>query len=426
MSSQIGVAPRPGRAWVLLLLTAAMGVNQLDRGVVAILLPSIKVEMHLSDTALGLLTGFGFSIVYVIASIPIGRMGDRYNRINIISVGMLFYSLVAIAMGFAANITQLIVARSAVAVGEATGSGPSTSVIADLYPVKSRARAIGIWVSGTYIGLFLGLSAGGWFNEHYGWRVALSTVAAPGLVLALLLKLTAREPKRGQSDDAAVTHDRPANTAAALNELRTNKAFMLLLLAVMFSAFVNYSFFAWVPSVLGRVQHLDVGSIGLVSGLFRGLLGFAGALIGGFAAHYLAKGNLRLMSYIAATSAILLVPSMLLFLLASSHVLSLIGLGLGSVLIPVCQAPGLSTVQAVVRPGNRAFAMTVILSCSTLFGLGLGPLVTGMISDAASARYGSQSLTLGLLVPTIVSLFAGLFYFAAGNTVRSVASDTAA
>lgn len=422
MDFQISASPRstnvPRAGWMLLLLTATMGVNQLDRGVVTILLPSIKAEMHLSDTALALLTGFGFSLVYVAASIPIGRMADRYSRINIISFGMLFYSIMAICMGFAVNITQLIAARSAVAIGEATGSGPSTSLIADLYPAKARARAIGVWSSGTFIGLFLGLSAGGWFNQHYGWRVALGAIAAPGVLVAIALKLTASEPTRGQSDETRWVEE-PKSTSIALQQLVTNRAYLMLLFAVMGSAFVNYAFSTWVPSVLGRVDHLNASSIGLATGFFRGLLGLGGALLGGVAAHYFARGRLRVMGILAASSSFLIVPSMLAFLFAPSQPLSLIGLGFGSLLIPFCQAPGLTMVQAVVAPGNRSFAMTLILSLSTLFGLGFGPLVTGMISDAASASHGPQSLIYGLLVPTIMSPVTAGFYLAAANKVSS-------
>lgn len=408
--------------WVLVLLMAAMGINQLDRGVVAILLQSIKAEMRLSDTALGLVTGFGFSIVYAAASIPFGRLADRYSRINIISFGMLFYSAMAMCMGFATTITQLIAARSAVAVGEATGSAPSTSLIADLYPARLRARAIGLWSSGTYIGLFLGLSAGGWLNQHYGWRVAIWAAAAPGVCVAIALKLTAREPVRGQSD-AVKTVETPRNMAIALRQLLANPAYLLLLFAIMCSAFVNYSFSAWVPSFLGRVDHLDAATIGLAAGFFKGFLGLGGALLGGFAAHYLAKGRLHAMGLLAATSSLLIVPSMLLFLFAPSQTWSLIGLGIGSLLIPACQAPGLAVVQAIVVPGNRSFAMTLIFTCSSLFGLGLGPLLTGVISDATSARYGDHSLVYGLLLPTCVSLLTAGFFLAAAKKLSSTATQ---
>lgn len=403
--------------WVLALLTAAMGVNQLDRGVVAILLQSIKSEMKLSDTALGLMTGFGFSIVYAMASIPVGRLADRHNRINIVSLGIVFYSAMAACMGFATNITQLIAARSAVAIGEATGSAPSMALIADLYPAKKRARAVGIWSSGTYIGLFIGLSAGGWLNQHYGWRVALCATATPGVLVALILKLTAREPRRGQSDTAPVGNE-PKNTWSALQQLLTNPAYMLLTAAIMCSAFVNYSFSAWVPSLLGRVHHLSPASIGLAAGLFKGLLGLAGALLGGFAAHYYARGRLGAMGMLAATTCLLIVPAMLVFLFAPSETVSLVGLGVGSLLIPACQAPGLTMVQSSVAPGNRAFAVTLIFTCSSLFGFGLGPLVTGMISDANIASHGAQSLVYALLLPTFVSLPTALFFAAAARKAR--------
>jgi MFS family permease len=407
--------------WALLLLTAAMGMNQLDRGVVAILLQSIKKEMSLSDTMLGLMTGLGFSVVYALASIPFGRLADRANRVNIVSFGMLFYSAMALSMGFAGNVVQLIAARSAVAVGEATGSAPSTSMISDLYPRKSRGRALGIWASGTYIGLFIGLTVGGWIHQHYGWRVALWATAAPGILIALLIKFTVREPKRGASDtdQDPISHERPS-FGQAIRELLTDPAYRAVLFAIMCATFVNYSFSAWVPSLLGRVHNLDEATIGLAAGFFKGLLGLCGALAGGFATHYLAKGRLHGMASIAAASSLLLVPCMLLFLLAPSTTLSLIGLGFGSLLIPVCQAPAFTMVQSLASPGNRAFAMTVLLTSSSLFGLGLGPLATGAVSDALSPGLGAASLQYALLLPTALSLVAGsLFALSAIKTRRS-------
>ncbi len=408
--------------WALALLTAAMGVNQLDRGLVAILLQSIKTEMVLSDAALGLMTGLGFSVVYALASFPVGRWADRYNRTRIISLGVVFYSAAAACMGLATNVMQLIAFRSVVAVGEATGSAPSSSVIADLFPRATRARAMGVWSAGTYIGLFIGLSMGGWINQRYGWRTALWATATPGVLLAALIQFTMREPPRQASLEHPVS---PASNAlgATLRELFSQPAYRALLLAIMFSTFVNYSFSAWIPSLLGRVHHLDSATIGLVAGTLKGLLGLGGALAGGFAAHYIAKGRLPGMGLVAACVSLLIVPCMLVFILADSTVVSLIGLSLGSFLIPACQAPGFTMIQGIARSEQRAFAMTLMFTSSSLFGLGLGPLAVGALSDHFQPTWGADSLGVALLLPTAASLVAAVFYARAASLSRRIGPD---
>lgn len=381
------VAPEPLRertsfqaGWALALLTLVFGFNQLDRGIVAILLESIKAEMELSDTVLGLMTGLGFSLVYFLTAFPLGRLADRTDRIRIISIGLIFYSMMATVMGFAQNVYQLIACRSLVAVGEASGNAPSSAVIADLYPHAQRSRAIAIWSSGSYLGLFVGLTAGGWIHEHYGWRAALLITASPGVLVGLLLLATVRDPARGSTEPKRRTHHAKslAETAKLLLSQRT---YVMLVIAMMLATFTGYSLQAWVPSFLSRVHHLDKASVGFYAGFFKGLMGLLGILAGGLLTHQITKRRPHLIGVVPVVSASLLPFAMMTFLHSGNVTVSLVALALAGFLIPAYTAPGLTMVHSVVPPSARAFATTVLLAVASLVGLGCGPLVVGVLSD---------------------------------------------
>ena len=174
--------------------------NFIDRQILVILQESIKAELDLSDQQLGLLSGFTFAVFYVVCGIPIARLADRYNRVNIVSASLAIWSAMTALSGFAGNFLQLLAARIGVGVGEAGASPPSHSIISDYFPHEERGRALSIYSIGIYIGILIGFLAGGWINQYFGWRIAFLVVGAPGILLALVVKLTLREPLRGQLD----------------------------------------------------------------------------------------------------------------------------------------------------------------------------------------------------------------------------------
>jgi MFS family permease len=186
------------RRYVLFLLTIVYALNFIDRQILVVLQESIKLDMGLSDTQLGLLTGFAFAIFYVSVGIPIARLADKGNRKNIVAVAVTVWSGMTVVSGLTQNYFQLLLARIGVGVGEAGGSPPSHSIISDYYPAKERGRAMSLYSMGVYIGILVGYGVGGWINQHYGWRVAFFAVGIPGLLIALLVKFTIREPLRGQ------------------------------------------------------------------------------------------------------------------------------------------------------------------------------------------------------------------------------------
>jgi predicted MFS family arabinose efflux permease len=396
-----------GRAhWTLALLTLVFAVNQLDRGVVAILLESIKAEMHLSDTALGLMTGLGFALLYSIASIPLGRLADRGNRARVIGIGILLYSVFTAAMGFAQNIVQLCLARSAVAIGEASGNAPSAALISDLYPAEQRSRALSLWSAGSYLGLFAGLAFGGWLSAHYGWRAALWAVSVPGLIIGVACLTTIPDsggakvpaPKSGDGTPSAWLH---------------SQTYRWIFVAMTLSGIVAYSVQIWTPSLLARVHGMGPAQVGFYAGLFKGLCGLGGILTGGYLAAALARGRPSRLGIVPIVATGLVPIALLVFLFATGETASLIGLGFASFLIPAYQGPALTMIHAVVPREGRAGATASVLAAVTLAGLGLGPLSVGSISDRLVPAFGADSLRYALLVPAIVPVAAMLAFWRA-------------
>lgn len=193
-----------GKYYALILLTVVYSFNFIDRQLLAILQEGIKADLGLSDGQLGLLTGFSFALFYVIAGIPIAKWADRGNRRNIISISLFLWSLMTAVSGFVQNYVQLLLARIGVGIGEAGGSPPSHSIISDIFPAKSRASALGFYSTGVNIGILFGFLLGGWLNEIFGWRVAFMVVGAPGILLAIIVRLTLKEPIRGFAENKGV------------------------------------------------------------------------------------------------------------------------------------------------------------------------------------------------------------------------------
>ncbi|MFT7654057.1 MAG: MFS family permease, partial [Candidatus Azotimanducaceae bacterium] len=195
------------RYYAVGLLTVVYTFNFIDRQLLSILQESIKADLLLSDTQLGLLTGFAFALFYVTAGIPIARWADRSNRRNIVALAVGIWSFMTAISGLAQNYFQLLLARVGVGVGEAGGSPPAHSMISDIFPPEKRASALAFYSMGVNIGIMFGFLAGGWLNEIFNWRVAFMVVGIPGLLIAIIVRYTLREPIRGLSENRAASDE---------------------------------------------------------------------------------------------------------------------------------------------------------------------------------------------------------------------------
>ncbi len=193
------------RTYVLIILTLVYAFNFIDRQIIGILSPLIQAELGLDDAQMGFLKGLAFALFYTVMGIPIAWLADRYNRVSIIAVSLTLWSLFTALSGKAMSYTQLALARIGVGVGEAGGSPPSHSIISDLYEPTERARALAVYSLGIPIGIMIayfataGIIAKASAGEAAPWRLVLFAVGLPGILLAILLKLSVREPIRTQS-----------------------------------------------------------------------------------------------------------------------------------------------------------------------------------------------------------------------------------
>lgn len=405
--------------YVLVLLTIIYALNFLDRNVINILVEPIKSDLGLSDTMLGFLTGFGFVLFYSLLGLPLARLADRKNRIALISISVGIWSVMTALSGMATNFVQLALARFGVGIGEAGGTAPSQSLIADYFPRERRARAMSIYATGTYLGIFGGYALGGYVNQHYGWRAAFMIAGLPGIIIALLLWLTVRELPRGNAHGQK-TGTVPGSWLDAVKFLLSQKSFVLIVIGFCISGFTSYSLSVWIPAFLKRIHHMGSSEIGLYAGSIKGLIGIGGVLIGGVIIQRLSNRNVRWITAGPAITSALACPATLLFLFGPNRFLSLTGLAMVTFLISFHLGPIFAVMQSLAKVQMRAFAAAVGTALATLVGLGLGPLVIGMLSDGLTQRFGAEAIRYSLCASAGASLLAALFFLLA---VRHIESD---
>jgi len=402
------------RRYVLGVLVVVYTFNFIDRQILSILLEPIKLELELSDSQLGLLTGFAFALFYATLGIPIARYADRGNRRNLIALSLTIWSGFTALSGVAQNFWYLLVARIGVGVGEAGCSPPSHAMIADYYPVERRATALGIYSLGIPVGILFGFLAGGWINEFFGWRWAFFVVGVPGLLLAILVRTTVREPVRGMAEGRTASDDLPG-VVETFRYLLTKPSFRHLAFGGALTAFVGYSYVSWIPSFLIRSHGMGTGEVGTWLGLILGIPGGIGIALGGYLADRFGGRDTRWYLWIVTVALAAGVPFAALVFITDSAMWALLLLNVPVLLGNFYQATSFSQTQGLAGLRMRAVAAAVLLFIINIIGLGAGPQTVGILSDLLSAEYGRESLRYALLIATFVNLWAAVHYYIAGK-----------
>ena len=401
------------------LLTASYALSFMDRGVINLLLDPIKKEFALSDTVLGLIAGFGFVLAYSTLGLLIGRIADRKHRVSIVAGAIAFWSAMTAVTSVASSVTQIVLARLGVAAGESALQGPAHSLIADQYPKDMRSRALAIYSTGPYLGIFFGFMTAGWVSHYYGWRMAFLAAGAPGLIFALAIYFLVREPVRGRMDSPRID-GRLFSLADTLHFLFRQRTFVLCLVGFCLTSYTNFALSVWVPSFLRRIHHLNGAEIGTYAGTIKGLVGVAGALAGGWAVDRFRAHRARWRLQLPAWASMLAGPVLLVFYFGGALSTALIGLMVGVFLTAVHIGPIYAVVQAVAKVRMRSFASSTMLLGASFFGNGLAPLVIGYMNDTLTPTYGDQAIRYSLASASLTSVLGGLcLWFAA----RSFAAD---
>lgn len=405
--------------YALVILTVVYSFNFIDRQLLAILQEAVKADLALSDSQLGLLTGFAFAAFYVIAGIPIARWADRGNRRDIVALSLFVWSFMTAISGVVQNYAQLLLARIGVGVGEAGGSPPSHSIISDIFRPAERATALGFYSMGVNIGILFGFLAGGWLNEFFGWRVAFVVVGAPGILLAILLRMTLAEPVRGLNEQRADSSV-PVPLSQVLALLWSRRSFRHMALAASLNAFAAYSTSNWTASFMIRSHGMNTGELGTWLALTMGFGGAVGVFCGGLLADRLARRDQRWYVWLPALTGFACVPFMALVYLAPDAYAAL-ALGIvPGILFNVYLGNTIATTHGLVGLRMRALSSAILFLILNIIGLGLGPWTTGMLSDHLQPALGSQSLRHAMLyVLPAVMFWSACHFLLAARTLRS-------
>jgi predicted MFS family arabinose efflux permease len=406
------------------LLTVVYTFNFIDRQLLAILQESIKEELLLSDSQLGLLTGFAFALFYVTAGIPIARWADRGNRRNIVSYAVGIWSFMTAISGLAANYGQLLIARVGVGIGEAGGSPPAHSIISDIFPPEKRASALALYSTGVNIGIMFGFLFGGWLNEFFGWRTAFMVVGIPGILIALLVRFTLQEPIRGLSENRDLSEETHSSFVDVLRLLWSRRTFRHLAFAGALNAFAGYSTASWTASFMIRSHGMTTGELGTWLAGIMGLGGAIGVLLGGIFAEKLAVKDVRWYLWLPTLTGIVTVPFMYAVYVADSAYAALTLSIIPGLLFNVYLGNALAMTHGMVGLRMRALASAILFFVLNIIGLGMGPWSVGFLSDTLEPTLGAESLRTAMLylLPLAMAWSVVHFYMASRTLEKDLAN----
>jgi predicted MFS family arabinose efflux permease len=407
------------RWYVLAILTIVYALNIADRFSISTLIEPIRLELQLSDSGVAFLTGVALALFYVTVGIPVAALADRANRRNILVIALVMWSGMTALCGLAQNYWQLLLARFGVGIGEAGGTAPSTSMLADKFPPARRPMALTIFALGTCLGAWLGSSVAGAAAEHSGWRAAFLVLGIPGVAVALIAWMTVSEPRRGHLDGARVESG-PGTLLATLRFIAGQRSAIHLILGGSVATFWSWGLMWWTPTFLQRSHHLTVGQAGALLGPMHLIAGTGGTLVASWLmARHSAADPRNVTRLLWRVTALTTIPSMVLYAVHSERAAAI----LLWIFVPAVYfyiGPILGLLQNVVPANMRATACALLLFVANLANLVLAPQIIGCLSDwfGASFDAGAESLRWALLLLAPTGFWAAWHLWKSGATIQ--------
>jgi MFS family permease len=413
------------RYYALAVLTLVYVFNFVDRQVIVILSEYIIEDLDLNLTQYGMLSGIAFAAIYCLFGIPIARIADKGNRRNVIAVSLTVWSLFTAACGSVQNFWQLFAARFGVGIGEAGGSPPAHSMVSDIFPANERATALSIYSLGVYGGILVGYIGGAYLVQWFDWRIAFIVVGLPGILLAVLLRLTVKEPPRGFAEVKERTTEE-TSFQDVLKLLWSRKAFRHLSFACALHAFVTYGVGNFMVIFLSRVHEMPTIEIGKLYGLVAGIGGLAGTFVGGWLSDRMANktDDANWYIWIPLISTIAAIPFAInTFLFMDTGTAATV-----SWLIPVFfggfyLAPCIAMTHGMVGLRMRALSSAVLYFVLNLIGLGLGPILTGYAADLMTPEYGTDAIRYAMTLTILVNIWCAFHYYMTTRTLKQSLAD---
>jgi MFS family permease len=403
--------------YVLFIVGLVSILNYYDRSLLSILVEPIKRDLRISDGEIGLLAGVGFALIYGVLGVPMARLADRYGRAPVLGAVLMFWSAMTAATGATANFTTIFLARIGVGLGEAGGLPAVHALIAEYFSLRRRGLAMSVSGICGAIGVSLALILGGSINDLYGWRRAFYLAAVPGLLLAVVIFLTIRDPR---------SHTHPASErvitvplGAALRTLWGRKSFMLLCLGMGIGTIGSYGQQAWTPAFLMRTYHLTAGQVGSRYAAVIGPASILSILLGGVINDWLVSKDERWPLWLLALSFGLCAPAGLVFFLVPDFTLAMVMAVIFTLLGYLWVGPAYALVQALAGAQLRALAAAVFMLIINIIGNGLGPTLTGLLSEQLRAALGPASLRASLCIMIMTCALATIPFLLATRAVKT-------
>lgn len=410
-------------AWyVLILLTLIATINVVDRQIMSLLAQSVKVELGLSDSQLGIILGPGTGFVFALTGIPISRLADRSSRKWVISGCLLFFTIASSICALVGNFVQLLLARVAVAAGESGTLPASQSLVSSLFPRNRLTMALSVLLGAHALGTLIAFAAGGHAAQAFGWRMAFLVVSAPGILVLLLFTVTVRDERIPAWTGPALAPIR-ATTLGPIKFLWSRPAYRNTCFAYALYMVGTYSILLWMPAYFARAFGLPTATIGWIMGIAVGVVGLGGSLLLGIVTQRLAARDLRWNLWAVGIAAVLGLPFLWATLLSTDlKIVFLIGL-VPALICNFHQGPSITIIQRLAPLEMKSEASAFAILVVSLIAGSIGPLVAGVLSDLLHARFGSDSLRYTFLLMSLCWPAAAYFYWRAGRTVLTSVAD---
>lgn len=428
-------------AWVLILMTLTYTSSFMDRTVLSILQNPIKAELLLSDTQLGILSGFAFALFYSTLGIPVARLAERVDRRWLIAASLAIWSIATAASGLARGFVSLFAFRVAVGVGEAGASPPAHSLITDFFTPSRRGTAFSIYSLGVSAGVLIGAIAGGYIAQTFGWRLTFVIFGAPGLILAVLIPLTIREPRRGRLDVQRPQSEPLPSLMDVLRRFGAKPALFHVVAGASVAAFGSYSIISFSAPFFIRAHGASLSEAGLFLGLTGGLAAGVGIFCSGLITDRVSRRDARWTVWVPAAGLLLATPLYMVGFLTPGKSWAIAILLLPAALQYLYMGPTMGLMHNLVTPRMRATTTAILYLCVNLFGMGLGPPITGFLSDrltgmmltgdlaercrgaavtadAACIAASGWGVRWALVISTLAFLWAAVHYLIAARTLR--------
>lgn len=405
------------KKYLLLVLLILMASNYVDRHALGLLLQDIKVDLSLSDTQLGFMTGIAFALFYSVMGIPIARWADRGDRIAIISLTTAVWSAAVALCGAAGSFVHLLMIRIGVGVGEAGFVPPAHSLIAEHFSRAERPRAVAIFKLGIPLSLLIGYLSAGWLNQLFGWRATFVLLGIPGLLLALLVRFTLKEPRRAIRREGTLADPGQPGLKEVARTLWGSVTFRHLLIAWSIVALFGSGLGKWQPAFFMRSHGLQTGELGTWLAISAGGGGLLGTYLGGLWASRYAAQNERLQLQVMAVAYVCFGLLMAAVYLSPNPYVAFAMMGLAFAGGSAVNGPLFATIQTLIPERMRATSVAILFLFSNLIGMGIGPLVAGALSDALRPTFGEESLRYSLVALCPGYLWCAWHFRCASRTV---------